>query len=164
MNRAVFLDRDGVINRKGGSYYIWRKEDFILNEGVIDSLKIFQEKGYLLIVITNQGGIARGVFSEEDLKRLNEYMIDLLKLHGVKLSAIYYCPHHPDVSHCECRKPGTLLFEKAIKDFDIDVKSSYMIGDSEVDIEAAKKMEIKGILIPVNGNLVDLVVRPGLIS
>ncbi len=164
MNKAVFLDRDGVINRKGGSYYIWRIEDFILNEGVIDALKIFQEKGYLLIVITNQGGIARGVFSEEDLKRLNEYMIDLLKQHGIKLSAIYYCPHHPDVSLCECRKPGTLLFEKAIKDFDIDVKSSCMIGDSEVDIEAAKKMEIKGILIPVNGNLVDLVVRTGLIS
>jgi len=164
VKKAVFLDRDGVINLKGGPYYIWRREDFVLNEGVITALNIFQKKGYLLIVITNQGGIAKGVFTEEDLAVLHEYMTDLLRVHGIELSAVYYCPHHPDVSPCECRKPGTLLFEKAIKDFGIDAASSYMIGDSDIDIEAAGKMGIKGILIPENGNLLDLVVKPGLID
>ena len=164
MNKAIFLDRDGVINRKGGSYYIYRKEDFHLNEGLIAALNYFMLKGYLLVIITNQGGIAKGVYTEDHVKELHEYMTDLLRVHGVEIAGIYYCPHHPDVSKCECRKPGTLLFERAIKDFNIDPGKSYMIGDSEVDIEAAEKMGIKGILIPENGNLLELVVRRGLIQ
>ncbi|MGQ9620582.1 MAG: D-glycero-alpha-D-manno-heptose-1,7-bisphosphate 7-phosphatase [Bacteroidales bacterium] len=164
MNKAIILDRDGVINRKGESYYIFCKKDFKLNPGVIPALNYFRLKGYILIIITNQGGIAKGVFTEEQMLDLHEFMKDLLRLHGVEIAGIYYCPHHPDVSLCECRKPGTLLFEKAIKDFDIDPSSSYTIGDSMIDIEAAEKMGIKGILIPENGNMMELIVRPGLIS
>lgn len=164
MNKAIFLDRDGVINRKGEPYYIWRRADFVLNEGIITTLNCFMERGFLLIIITNQGGIAKGVFTEEQMLDLHLFMNDLLRLHGVEIAAIYHCPHHPDISPCRCRKPDTLLFERAIKDFDIDVKASYMIGDSPVDVEAAEKMGIKGILIPANGNLLDLVVKPGLIS
>lgn len=164
MNKAVFLDRDGVINRKGGPYYIYRKEDFYLNNGVIAALNYFMIRGYLLIIITNQGGIAKGVFTENEMNELHEFMNDLLKIHGIKITAIYHCPHHPDISPCECRKPGTQLFEKAIKKFRIKRESSYMIGDSETDMLAAAKAGIKGIMIPENGNMMELVVKPGLIS
>ncbi len=164
MQKAVLLDRDGVINRKGSPYYIYKKEDFILNDGIIPALSFFQEKGYLLIVITNQGGVAKGLFTEQDVEKIHEYMIDILKIHGINLTAVYYCPHHPDISLCNCRKPGTLLFEKAIEEYKIDPKASWMIGDSNIDIEAAEKFGIKCILIPENGNLMDLVVKSGLIS
>ena len=129
-----------------------------------EALKYFTDKGFLLIIITNQGGIAKGVYTEQQMHEVHQYMRDLLKVHGIDIAGIYYCPHHPDVSPCECRKPDTLLFEKAIKDFDIDPASSWMIGDSDVDILAAEKMGIKGILIPENGNMMELIVRPGLIT
>lgn len=164
MKRAIFLDRDGVINRKGGPYYIYLKEDFVLNEGVTEALKYFMHKGFLLIIITNQGGIAKGVYTEEQMHEVHNFMKKLLKKDGIEIAGIYYCPHHPDVSPCECRKPGTLLLEKAIKDFNIDTASSWMIGDSEIDIQAAEKMGIKGILIPENGNMMELIVKPGLIT
>lgn len=164
MKRAIFLDRDGVINRKGGPYYIYLKEDFVLNEGVTEALKYLMHKGFLLIIITNQGGIAKGVYTEEQMHEVHNFMKELLKKDGIEIAGIYYCPHHPDVSPCECRKPGTLLLEKAIKDFNIDTASSWMIGDSEIDIQAAEKMGIKGILIPENGNMMELIVKPGLIT
>jgi D-glycero-D-manno-heptose 1,7-bisphosphate phosphatase len=157
MNKAVFLDRDGVINKKGRTYYVFDEADFVLNEGVHEALSYFQSKGYLLIVITNQGGIAKGVYSEEQLEKVHKTMkIDLLKS-GIKITDIFYCPHHPDVSPCLCRKPGILLFQQAIEKYDIDPASSFMIGDSEIDIQAAEKMRIKGILIPTNGNMMNVI-------
>jgi len=161
MNKAVFLDRDGVINRKGSSYYVFREEEFLFNKGVTDALKYFISKRYLLIVITNQGGIARGIYNISHLEKLHNFMITQLKAFNIKITDIYYCPHHPNVSECLCRKPGTLLFEKAIAKHDIDVKESYMIGDTDIDIRAAEKMGIKGILIPSNGNMMELVVNAG---
>jgi D-glycero-D-manno-heptose 1,7-bisphosphate phosphatase len=157
MNRAIFLDRDGVINRKGSSYYVFREEEFLLNRGVANSLKYFISKGYLLIVITNQGGIARGIFTLSHLNKLHNYMIRQLKAFNIELTDIYFCPHHPDISPCQCRKPGTLLFEQAIAKYDIDPELSYMIGDSEIDIQAAEKMKIKGILISTNGNMMSVI-------
>ena len=157
MNKAIFLDRDGVINRKGSSYYVFREEEFLLNRGVADSLKYFISKGYLLIIITNQGGIARGIFTLSHLEKLHTYMIQQLKTLNIELTDIYFCPHHPDISQCKCRKPGTLLFERAIAKYNIDPELSFMIGDSEIDIQAAEKMKIKGILIPTNGNMMDVI-------
>jgi D-glycero-D-manno-heptose 1,7-bisphosphate phosphatase len=157
MNKAIFLDRDGVINRKGSSYYIFREEEFLLNKGVADSLKYFKSKGYLLIIITNQGGIARGIFTLSHLEKLHNYMIQQLKALNIELTDIFFCPHHPEISPCLCRKPGTLLFEQAVAKYDIDTKSSYMIGDSDIDIEAAEKMNIKGILIPTNSNIMNVI-------
>jgi D-glycero-D-manno-heptose 1,7-bisphosphate phosphatase len=157
MNKAIFLDRDGVINRKGSGYYVFREEEFFLNRGVTDALKYFNSKGYLLIVITNQGGIARGIFSISHLEKLHSYLKQQLKAFDIELTDIYYCPHHPDVSPCLCRKPGTLLFEQAIARYDIDTKESFMIGDSEIDIQAAEKMKITGILIPTNGNMMNII-------
>lgn len=157
MNKAIFLDRDGVINRKGSGYYIFREEEFLLNRGVTDSLKYFISKGYLLIIITNQGGIARGIYTMSHVDKLHNYMIQQLKAFNISLTDIYYCPHHPDVSSCLCRKPGTLLLEQAIAKYNIDPKASFMIGDSDIDIKAAEKMKIKGILIPTNGNMMNII-------
>ncbi|HRR93543.1 MAG TPA: HAD-IIIA family hydrolase, partial [Bacteroidales bacterium] len=87
MKKAIFLDRDGVINTKGEEYYIYKKEDFKLNDGVISALTWFISKGYILIVVTNQGGIAKGLYTREDVEELHEFMADLLKVHGVFLTA-----------------------------------------------------------------------------
>jgi len=157
MNKAIFLDRDGVINRKGSGYYVFREEEFFFNKGVTDALKYFISKGYLLIVITNQGGIAKGMYTTNQLEKLHNYMVQKLKEFNIILTDIYYCPHHPDVSQCQCRKPGTLLFEQAIAKYNIDPKNSFMIGDSEIDIRAAEKLRIKGILIPTNGNMMSII-------
>ena len=161
MNKAVFLDRDGVINLKGNSYYISREEEFFFNKGVFEALSYFSGKGYLLIIITNQGGIARGIFTIAHLEKLHGFMMSELESAGIKLAKIYYCPHHPDIESCRCRKPGTLLFEKAIEEFDIDPTQSFMIGDSEIDIIPAEKLGITGILLPTNGNMMELVMRAG---
>jgi D-glycero-D-manno-heptose 1,7-bisphosphate phosphatase len=157
MNKAIFLDRDGVINRKGSSYYIFRQEEFIFNKGVKESLKYFISKGYLLIIITNQGGIARGIFTVNQMEKLHSYLKQQLLLSEIVVTDIFYCPHHPAVSECLCRKPGTLLFEQAIARYDIDTRLSFMIGDSETDMQAAEKMHIKGILIPTNGDMMDII-------
>ncbi|NMC41587.1 MAG: HAD family hydrolase [Bacteroidales bacterium] len=164
MKKAIFLDRDGVINAKGEGYYIYRKEDFKLNDGVISALSWFISKGYILIVITNQVGIAKGLYTRQDVEELHEYMADLLKIHGVFLTAIYYCPHHPDIEPCECRKPGTLLFEEAIKKYFINRSESWMIGDSDSDIEAARRAGLKSFRIPTNGNMMELIVKKGIIK
>jgi D-glycero-D-manno-heptose 1,7-bisphosphate phosphatase len=163
MNKAIFLDRDGVVNRKGSGYYIFREEEFFFNKGVTNALKYFISKGYLLIIITNQGGIARGIFTISHLEKLHASMTRQLKAFDIEITDIYYCPHHPDVSKCLCRKPGTLLLEKAIARYQIDPKTSFMIGDSEIDVQAADKMGVKGILIPTNGNMMELVVNAGMI-
>jgi D-glycero-D-manno-heptose 1,7-bisphosphate phosphatase len=153
MNRALFIDRDGVINRKGGPYYISRIEDFVFNRGIFAALKAFSSAGYKIIVITNQGGIAKECHTEVETLRLHDYMVSKLAEEGVAITAVYYCPHHPDVSECLCRKPGNLLFETAIHEHQIDRKKSLMIGDSEIDIEAAAKSGIRGIRVKTNSDL-----------
>jgi len=155
MNRAVFLDRDGVINKKGGSYYIFRKEEFIFNNGLFEALRYLSSRGYLLIVITNQGGISKGIYTTQQTEVVHNHMRSILRKEGIELSAVYYCPHHPDKETCSCRKPGSLMFERAISEFNIDRRSSFMIGDSEIDIEAASKVGISGIKVETNSNLLE---------
>ena len=154
-NKAVILDRDGTINVDKG--YVHRVEDFTYLEGVIEGLKILQQDGYILIVITNQSGIARGYFSEDDYKKLEKWMINDLKEKGVKISASYYCPHHPQAvvdkyrKKCDCRKPGIALFEKAISEFDIDKDNLILVGDKERDVDFCMKYQsVKGIVIYSN--------------
>jgi len=160
MNRALFLDRDGVINKKGKSYYIHRREDFEFNKGIFDALRAFADRGFKIIIITNQGGIAKGLYTEEDTRALHDYMAGQFALEGITITAVYYCPHHPDIEECNCRKPGNQLFEQAISHFEIDRHSSLMIGDSDIDIEAAKRSGIKGVLVEPNSDLTTL---PGLL-
>jgi len=115
--------------------------------GVADGIKLLQDKGFKIIVITNQSGIARGFFTEETLEKIHQRMKDELSEKGASVDAIYYCPHHPD-EKCDCRKPNTAMLEKAIKDFDIDTEKSYFIGDRMIDVEAGHKLGIKTVLVP----------------
>ncbi len=153
MNKAVFLDRDATLNSDIGHYYIYRPEDFQLNPGVLKGLKLLVDAGYKLIVVSNQGGIAKGIYGHEDVAAVHQKMKELLARAGISLTAIYYCPHHEDIAPCKCRKPGTLLFEQAIESHAIDIGKSYMIGDSERDMQAAKAVGLKGLRIEKNESI-----------
>jgi D-glycero-D-manno-heptose 1,7-bisphosphate phosphatase len=153
--KAFFLDRDGVLNRERGDY-TWEEEDFILNPDVPDFLKALQEKGFLLIVITNQGGIGKGLYTRDQYFRIEAKLRRELQVSGVELTEIYYCPHHPTETKCLCRKPGSQLLEKAIARFGIDVNRSFMVGDRERDVEAAQAVGVKSFLIEANSPLLPI--------
>lgn len=157
MKKAVFIDRDGVINSDVGHYYIYRPEDFILNEGLIETLKLWQEAGFLIIVISNQGGVDKGQYGIADVELVHDKMRQLLVNEGIKLSEIYYCPHHNDIQKCLCRKPLNLNIEKAISRFNIDRSKSWMIGDSPRDIRAGKASGLHTLKIQSNENMLPLV-------
>lgn len=147
MNKAVFLDRDGVLNKELGDY-VCRVEDFCVLEHNYDVLKRLQDDGYLLIVITNQGGLAKGWYDQETLDRMHRHLKLCYAERGVILSEIYYCNHHPDYNgKCLCRKPGSLMIEKALARFRVDPSRSYFIGDRERDVIAGEKAGVTGILI-----------------
>lgn len=133
MNKAIFLDRDGVLNYDLG--YVFKKTDFKIIEGVIDSLKFFQEKNFLLIIVTNQSGIGRGYYSEEAFWDLNDFMIDIFKKQSVNIDDVIFCPHLPE-ENCNCRKPRTGMIDIAVSKHAINKKKSYLIGDKESDIIA----------------------------
>ncbi|HCS19953.1 MAG TPA: hypothetical protein DIW47_05225 [Bacteroidetes bacterium] len=152
MNKAVFLDRDGIINKEIGAY-VYGQNDFILNEGVIEALHFWQSRGYKLIVITNQGGIAKGIYTHADVRKLHHYLENLLMEAGVKLDAIYYSPHHSDFSNSLSRKPGSLMIERALARYHIDPSLSVMIGDRPRDVEAAEGAGVRGILVESNTDL-----------
>ena len=147
MNKALFLDRDGVINVD--KEYIYKPEDLVFIDGIKKLIQIAKEKYYKVICITNQSGIARGFFKENDLKNfmtyLNQELIDSI---GFSLDAYYYCPHYPygvveEYSfECDCRKPATGLIESACRDFRIDCSDSIFVGDKLTDLQAAEKMNI----------------------
>jgi len=152
MNKAVFFDRDGVINFERGEY-TYLPEDFLINEGVIPLLKKLQEHDFLLIIVSNQGGISKELYTKEQVEKVHQYLADELKKHEIQLTEIYYCPHHAAFENCLCRKPKSLMLEKAIARFDIDIHPSYMIGDSERDITAAEKVGLNTIKIEPNENI-----------
>ena len=150
-HKAVFLDRDGTINIDKN--YLYKIEDFEFLPGAIEGLKILANLGYKLIIITNQSGIARGYYSEDDYKKLESWMNNRLFREGVEITASYHCPHHtlgivPQYRcECNCRKPKLGLFEKAVYEHGIKIDESIAIGDKERDIEIARKYNIKGYLI-----------------
>lgn len=151
MNKAFFLDRDGVINKEKN--YLYKIEDFEFIDGVFETCKYFQDKGYLIIIITNQAGIARAKFTEEDFKILTNWMIDKFKEKDIKISKVYYCPHHPDFTGiCECRKPNPGMLIKAQVDFNIDLNQSVFVGDKNSDIEAALKIGINKTFLITTGH------------
>lgn len=148
-NKAVFLDRDGVLNREMGDY-VCRFEDFdVLNN--FDVLKNLHDRGYLLIVATNQGGLAKGWYNEDELKKMHDHLKKVYREHDVEITDIFYCPHHPDFTgDCDCRKPKPGLLLQGLEKYDIDPAKSYFIGDRERDMEAASAAGVKGILIDSN--------------
>ena len=154
-NKAVFLDRDGVLNREMGDY-VCHFEDFELLDN-FDALKTLQDKGYLLIVATNQGGLAKGWYSEDELAKMHSYLKETYNKHGVKITDIFYCPHHPDFTgDCDCRKPKPGLLLQGIAKYNIDPSKSYFIGDRERDVEAGTAAGVKGILVDSNQPLIEI--------
>lgn len=149
MNKAIFLDRDGVINKEMGDYVSTLSEFHIL-PFVLPNLIKFAQAGFMLCVITNQGGIAKGLYTEQTLAQIHHLLQNQVKKAGLPELEIFYCPHHPDFGKCICRKPDSLLLEKAIARHQIDVSASWFIGDRQRDIDAAEKVGIRSILIESN--------------
>lgn len=157
MRKVVFFDRDGVINDDTGHYYIYKPNHFKLNEGIINAFKLLVKKGYKIIIITNQGGIAKGEYSKNDVDLVHRHLLVLLKQHGLVPLAIYYCPHHSDIENCICRKPNGFMIEKAIARYNVDKSKSFMIGDREKDVLCAQNAGIEGYKIETNANCLPLV-------
>ncbi|MCH1516589.1 MAG: D-glycero-beta-D-manno-heptose 1,7-bisphosphate 7-phosphatase [Alphaproteobacteria bacterium] len=141
-NKAIFLDRDGVINEDLG--YVHHKSQFRFIKGVFEALASLQRLGFKLIVVTNQAGIARGYYSEEEFASLTTYMLSELNKQGVVIDKVMHCPHHPEFTgKCECRKPAPGMILAAAKDLKIDLQNSFMVGDKLSDIRAGLRSGIK---------------------
>lgn len=149
--RAVFVDRDGTLNEDIG--YVSTPDELVLYPWAAEAVRLINESGLLTVVITNQSGIARGMYSEETLDAIHSQMIEELASEGARVDAVYYCPHHPEVGDaryriaCECRKPGTGMLEKAARELDIDLAKSFVIGDKASDIKLAEKAGARGALV-----------------
>lgn len=148
---AIFMDRDGTINEQRG--YINHLSRFKILPGVPEAIRLLNENNYLVIVITNQSGIARGYFPIELLDDIHAYMNDSLKKDGAEIDAIFFCPHYPGsrfkeyAIDCDCRKPNTGMMRQALDMFDIDLTQSFMIGDHFTDLEFAENVNIKSIMV-----------------
>ncbi|MCJ8344512.1 HAD family hydrolase [bacterium] len=152
LNKAIFLDRDGVINQEVD--YLSNPDDLVLIDGVIEALKIFQKLDFKLVIITNQSGIARNILNEDDLTKIHQKLEELLTPEDLILHGIYFCPHHPDLNlaggnpkylkACTCRKPGNGMLLQAQKDLDIDFNKSFLVGDSVRDLQAGNLCGIQG--------------------
>jgi D-glycero-D-manno-heptose 1,7-bisphosphate phosphatase len=139
---ALFLDRDGVINIEKN--YLYKKEDFEFIEGIFDVCQVFQDRGFNIFVVTNQSGIARGYYTNEDFDVLTQWMCERFLQKSITIQKVYHCPHHPDISgSCECRKPKPGMLRQADEEFGVDFEHSVLIGDSERDIEAAHAVGIE---------------------
>ncbi len=154
-NKAVFLDRDGVINEKRNDH-VKNIDEFKIFSGVGDAIKLLRDKGYLVIIITNQSAIGRKIISEKKLDEIHTELKNYLNQHDTYVDSIYYCPHTPE-ENCSCRKPKPGLLIKATNDFGINLEESYFIGDSESDLNAAKEARCKGILLENDQTLLEIV-------
>ena len=151
--RVVFLDRDGTMNEE--VHYLYRPEDLRLIPGTAEAVRLLNGAGYRVIVVTNQAGVARGYYGEEEVRRLHAYLNGVLGREGAHVDAFYYCPHHPQYGigpykkECRCRKPGTGMLEAAERDLPggIDRAASFLIGDKLADVEAGKRFGVTGILV-----------------
>lgn len=150
MNKAVFFDRDGVLNID--IINLHKVEDWVWIDGAKDAIKFCNDNGYLAIVITNQSGIAKGIFTEDDVEKVHNFAQDELKKVGAHIDAFYVCPHHvegtvaPYNIECDCRKPKPGLILQACEDFNIDPAQSYMIGDKQRDVDCGINAGCKGYL------------------
>jgi D,D-heptose 1,7-bisphosphate phosphatase len=146
MNKAIFLDRDGTINVEKD--YLYKIEDWEWIPKAIEAIKGFNDLGFYVIVVSNQSGIARGLYSKRNVDDLHNYVNEELKNSNAKIDEYYYCPHHPDFTgECNCRKPNIAMIEKAQNKYNINLKDSFFIGDRITDIETALNSNINPIFV-----------------
>jgi len=157
MKKALFLDRDGIINVDHG--YVYKIEEFEFMPDIFDLCKLAVEKDYLIVVITNQSGIARGKYTEQNFDILTQWMCEQFTRNNIKITDVFYCPHHPTKGHgkylkvCDCRKPQPGLIHKAIAKYNIDVEQSIFIGDKLSDMEAAIAAKVKNRILFTKENI-----------
>ncbi len=149
--RCVFLDRDGTINEEVN--YLSRPEQLHLIPGAAAAIKLLNQSGYKVVVVTNQAGVARGYFTEQTVREVHEALEKMLGEQGAAVDAIYYCPHHPAAGagvyrqDCNCRKPNPGMLERAARELDIDLTASFVIGDKISDLEAGLAVGCRNILV-----------------
>ncbi len=148
--QAVFLDRDGTINIEKD--YLFKPEDFEFTTGAVEAIRMFNEAGYLVIVVTNQSGVARGYYKESDVIHLHKYIDQLLQAKGARVDSWYYCPHHPDGIYpynkiCNCRKPMPGMLKQAAAEHSIQLSKSWMVGDKMADVEAGLAAGCRSLLV-----------------
>jgi D-glycero-D-manno-heptose 1,7-bisphosphate phosphatase len=162
-NKALFLDRDGTINVE--KHYVYKLQDFEFRDGIFELVQDFCSRGYLVFVITNQAGIARGFYTEDDFNLLNNWMVDQFKQKGIEITKVYFCPHHPDITgDCACRKPNPGMLMTAKSEYNLDLASSILIGDKESDIQAGLNAHVgTNYLIKESGRITlkDVIVYKG---
>lgn len=155
LRKAVFLDRDGVINIDHG--YLYQPEQFDFIDGVFDACRHLQQLGYLLIVVTNQSGIARGYYTEHQFALLTSWMKQQFAAEGVKIDGVYYCPHHAEKGQspyniaCDCRKPEPGMLLQAMREYQIDPAQSLMLGDKAADMQAATAAGVQRKVLVLSG-------------
>ena len=149
--KTIFLDRDGVVNKE--VRYLYRLSDFEFIDGIFDACLYFQKLGYEIVIVTNQSGITRGYYNENDYQKLTEWMLGQFNENGINILDTFYCPHGPE-SLCECRKPKPGMLIEAKHKYNISMKDSWMIGDSESDIKAANAAGISKTILVRSGHLV----------
>ena len=154
--KAVFLDRDGVINEERG--YVHKADDFALLPGVVAAIRQLRSNGLKVIVVTNQSGIARGFFDVAAVDNLHRHLHRILAAEGTQVDGIYYCPHHPDGTvtefavACDCRKPMPGLFLRAASELKLDLRASYLVGDKLSDIQAGRQADVKKTFLVRTGH------------
>jgi heptosyltransferase-2 len=141
---AIFVDRDGTLNYDTG--YVTSPEQLILFPGVPEAIARLNQLGVLVIMVTNQSAIGRGMMTIEDLKNIHARLAALLRPHGARIDGIFSCPHHPE-DGCECRKPKTGLIHQALDRFSLDVSQCYLVGDKRSDLEVAQRIAMPGVLV-----------------
>ena len=154
MNRAVFLDRDGVINHDPGDY-TKSLEEFIILPDVLEAFQLIKENNYRIILVTNQGGVAKGLYPLENVYEIHNYLrVEALKV-GVEIDEIYFAPYHDDYGKSLSRKPGSLMVERGLAKFQLNPAECVLVGDKARDVECGEKVGVPGIQIDVNGSLLE---------
>ncbi|MCC6818615.1 MAG: HAD family hydrolase [Bacteroidia bacterium] len=149
MSKAIFFDRDGVLNREIGDY-VCHIDDFEVLQDSVECVKLAKDKGFKVIVVTNQGGIDKELYSVDELKTFHDKLQDACRNGSTLIDDFYFCPHHPIKGKCLCRKPDSLMIEKAIAKYQLNPALCLIIGDTERDIEAGQKAGISTLLIQPN--------------
>jgi D-glycero-D-manno-heptose 1,7-bisphosphate phosphatase len=155
--KAIFLDRDGVINDNSQHYYTYKTVQWKFNPGIIDVLKQLTQQGFGLFIVTNQGGISRGCYTKKEVEILHTWVLSILEKEGISIIDIAVCPHHNLLENCLCRKPKPLMLEKLIARYGVDIEQSWFIGDSKSDFETAQAVGMRALLVPANANILPFI-------